>query len=90
MIEFGDLRLYTVDDLAEKLDAHINTVREWIHSGKIQGKKLGKRWYVTEEALRCYFLETDERPSGEAKAENDVTKVFTSGRVITEQEGRNG
>ncbi|MDP6676415.1 MAG: helix-turn-helix domain-containing protein [Pirellulales bacterium] len=88
MIEFGDLRLYTVDDLAEKLDAHINTVREWIHSGKIQGKKLGKRWYVTEEALRCYFLESDGRPSGEE--ETELTKVFTSGRVIAEQDGRNG
>lgn len=63
MIEFGDLRLYTVEDLAEKLGVHIDTVRDLLRRGTLKGKKLAKRWYVPEQALTAYFgseLEADE------------------------------
>lgn len=56
MREFGNLRLYTVEDLAERLGVHIDTVRDLLRRGKLKGKKLAKRWYVPEQALEAYFL----------------------------------
>lgn len=68
MIEFGNLRLYTAEDLAEKLNLHINTVRDLLRTGKVRGKKLAKRWYVPEQALEAYFL--SEFEAEESKEES--------------------
>lgn len=59
----GKLTLYSIDDLHEKLGVSKLTLRSYLRSGKIRGKKLGVSWYVTEEALFEYFNtpeETDE------------------------------
>lgn len=53
--EIGSLKLYSVDDLNEKLGLSKMTIRAYLREGKIRGRKLGVQWYVTEEALREYF-----------------------------------
>jgi len=55
MKEIGDLKLFDVQDLAKKLDLNIQTVRRFLKEGRIKGKKVGKKWFVTEEHLRKYF-----------------------------------
>lgn len=50
---------YTVDDIAELLQVSQRTVYDYLRSGKLKGKKIGKYWKVTEEALRA-FLEPEE------------------------------
>lgn len=55
VIQFGNLRLYEVQDLCEKLNLTERTVRQLISSGTIEGRKLAKKWYVTEESLINYF-----------------------------------
>lgn len=42
------------EDLAESLGPHDRTIRE----GRLRGRKLGKRWYVTLERLKAYFRDT--------------------------------
>lgn len=51
----GNLTLYSVDDLNEQLGLSKMTIRSYLREGKIRGRKLGVKWYVTEEALREYF-----------------------------------
>ncbi|MDZ7772750.1 MAG: helix-turn-helix domain-containing protein [Balneolaceae bacterium] len=53
--QVGNLTLYSVDDLHERLDLSKMTIRAYLREGRIRGRKLGVQWYVTEEALRDYF-----------------------------------
>lgn len=61
-IQVGDMKLYDVEELSEMLSIQPVTVRKYLREGKIRAKKLAKRWYVTEESLKEYFLE--EAPDG--------------------------
>ena len=60
--KIGSLTLYSVDDLHELLGLSKMTIRAYFREGKLRGKKLGVQWYVTEEAIRDYFDEPDEKP----------------------------
>lgn len=53
--KIGDLELYDVQELAGILGLQVLTVRRMLKAGKIRGRKLAKRWYVTSESLREYF-----------------------------------
>lgn len=54
-IKIGEITLYSVEEIAEKLDVHARTVRTYIKDGKLRGRKAGGKWFVTEEALRAFF-----------------------------------
>ena len=54
-IQVGDMKLYEVEELAEMLNVGEPTIRRYLREGKLKGKKLAKRWYVSEEALKDYF-----------------------------------
>ena len=57
VIKIGDLKAYDADELAKILKVHPRTVRNYLKSGAIPGaKKIGKRWYVTEQAIKAYLL----------------------------------
>jgi len=59
-IKLGDLTLFTVDELSELLDIQEKTIRAYLRDGKLKGRKMAGKWYVTEEALREYFDEPSE------------------------------
>ena len=54
-IQVGDMRLYDVEELAEMLYVGLPTIRRYLREGRLKGKKLAKRWYVSEENLKEYF-----------------------------------
>jgi len=55
-LELGELRLFDVKELAQKFKLNPITLRAYIRTGKITGRKIGTRWYISEESLRQYFL----------------------------------
>jgi hypothetical protein len=59
-VQLGSLTLFSVDELSKKFSLNPITVRRLFRAGKLQGRKIGKRWYLTEEALREYF----DKPTG--------------------------
>ncbi len=61
-IELGKVTLFTVEELAERLDVQERTIREYLREGKLQGRKLAGRWYVTDDAIADYFRQA-ERPA---------------------------
>lgn len=66
-IQLGELRLFTLEELSEKLGITTVTLRAYIKEGRLKGRKAGVRWYVSEEALREYFASAspdDERDEG--------------------------
>lgn len=42
---------FTVAEVAEILDLHVNTVRDWIKIGKIEARQFGRAYYVPRAAL---------------------------------------
>jgi excisionase family DNA binding protein len=65
--KIGSLTLYSVDDLHELLGLSKMTIRAYFREGKLKGKKLGVQWYITEEAIREYFDEPEEKPEKSRK-----------------------
>lgn len=54
-IQVGDMTLYEVEELAEMLGVGAPTIRRYLREGRLKGRKLAKRWYVSEENLKEYF-----------------------------------
>jgi len=65
MIQIGDIKAYDVQEIAKALDMTPQSVRKFIREGRIKGRKVGTRWYVTEEAMREYLLGYDNGPKKE-------------------------
>lgn len=68
--KIGELTLYSVDDLHEKLGISKMTLRSYLREGKLMGRKMGVQWFVTEEAIRAYFEEPLEEVSVARKKKN--------------------
>lgn len=64
-----DERWFTVEQIAELLHVHVNTVRSWLRAGRLKGRAFGGKtgWRVRESALK-EFLEREERPGKETAA----------------------
>lgn len=60
-IQAAGLTLYTVEEVAELFELHRNTVFKYLRTGRLPGHKLGRRWYVSDEALRAYFDRPPEK-----------------------------
>lgn len=58
-VKLGDLELYDVDELSRMLGIQARTLRKLLHDGKLKGRKLAKKWYVSSESLRAYFQEPE-------------------------------
>lgn len=54
-IQVGDMKLYAVEEVAEMLSVGEPTIRRYLREGRLKGKKLAKRWYVSEESIKEYF-----------------------------------
>ena len=51
------VKTYTAQEVADMLKVHINTIRSWIKSGKLNAMKLSDRLYrVSEEELNEFLL----------------------------------
>lgn len=70
--QIGNLTLYSVDDLHEQLGLSKMTIRAYLRDGRIRARKLGVKWYVTEEALREYF----DVSSGKHRSESGRPKNY--------------
>ena len=57
--KIGDLVLYDVEELSKLLDVQEKTIRAILRDGKLKGRKLARKWYVTEESLKDYFSQAE-------------------------------
>jgi excisionase family DNA binding protein len=47
--------LLSINETAQKLRAHPETVRQWLREGQIAGVKLGRSWRVRESDLAAFI-----------------------------------
>ena len=62
--KIGELILYTVPELEELLEVKARTIRDYLKEGKLQGRKFGKEWHVTEQQLKAFFEAGEEPKEG--------------------------
>lgn len=48
-------RILTVKQAAELLQADADTVREWLRRGRIPGRRIGREWRISEDALQDWL-----------------------------------
>lgn len=66
-----DLKLYTLTELEPILGITHRTLLTYMKEGKIKGKKIAKKWRVTEDALR-EFLDGAGESSTPSLAEGEA------------------
>lgn len=86
--QIGNLTLYSVNDLHRELGLSKMTIRAYLREGKIRARKLGVKWYVTEEALREYFDEPKAATAPPAKKRPAHYRYVVKGvnDLVSEQE----
>lgn len=55
MIELEGLKFFDVPEIVKKLDVDTQTVRRWIRSKELAGRKIGRKYYVESEELRRFI-----------------------------------
>jgi len=63
-------KYYSTEDIAEILGFKEKTVREWLRTGKLKGKKVGRLWRVKESDLEEFINNTEEY-LGKVKAKSN-------------------
>lgn len=62
-------QMYTVDDVAGRFGKSARTVRTWIVQGKLQARRVGKSYVVTQEAI-------DKMVNPTASDRSDLAREF--------------
>lgn len=52
----------SVEDAAQELGVGVRTIINYLHAGKLQGNKVGKRWFINEESFRGLVGEDADAP----------------------------
>lgn len=71
----GNIKLFDLDQIAEMLGVTKVTLRSYIKNGKLKGRKVGIRWYVTEEHLNNFLHSTETKPY-QQNVETEVQAPF--------------
>jgi excisionase family DNA binding protein len=50
-------KIFTPEEVAERLTVSIKTVKDWLRSGKLKGVKAGRLWRVRESDLESFLKE---------------------------------
>lgn len=45
-------RFLTTEQVATALQVHNNTVRRWLRTGELQGRKFGRIWRISEQEMK--------------------------------------
>jgi len=54
-LEVSGIKLYSVDEVAEMLKSTKPTMRAYFREGKLIGRKISGKWYITEDNLKNYL-----------------------------------
>ncbi len=54
-VVIGELRLYTLEEIQDKLSISRRTLYTYIKTGRLKAQRFGSVTYVSEDALREYF-----------------------------------
>lgn len=81
-------KLYTAEDVAEITGLTLRTIRNYIKSGKLTGRRIGVQWRFTAADIQALF-DTPGIPAGQSEAEKEEqAESFAAETAVTlEQAG---
>lgn len=56
MTERKEIQVFTVEQAAEYVQAHPQTIRKMIRAGRLPAAKIGREWRIHKKALNDYLL----------------------------------
>jgi len=56
-----DEKIYTVQEVAERLRVDTRTVRKWIHSGQLTAIDIGRGYRIRESSLQDFIQRKERR-----------------------------
>ena len=56
MIHVDDFKAFDANEVATMLDMKYRTVTRYIQAGKIRARKIGKKYFVTEQDVKAFIL----------------------------------
>ena len=75
MIHVDDFKAFDANEVAKMLDMKYRTVTRYIQAGKIRARKIGKKYFVTEQDVKAFILaqstNVENAPIGENITENN-------------------
>lgn len=76
-------KLYTVNDIAQMTQLSTRTIRRYLQSGELQGKKVGHQWRFTEKDL-ARFMDNSTIITALDEADELVFEDFRQGNILIE------
>jgi len=61
MIEVEGITLYTIKETAKQLSISEQTVRRYIKTGRLKGKRIGRPVLITSSELKRFITEADSK-----------------------------
>ena len=56
MIHVDDFKAFDSNEVAKMLDMKYRTVTRYIQAGKIRARKIGKKYFVTDQDVKAFIL----------------------------------
>jgi excisionase family DNA binding protein len=78
-------RLFSIEEVAERLGMSRYTIAEWLRSGRLKGRRIGRFWRVKENDLEAFIDNPPpcSRASGPASAQRPRSKACQHQAVYT-------
>ncbi|ABX42160.1 helix-turn-helix domain-containing protein [Lachnoclostridium phytofermentans] len=70
-------KFYTINQVAEILDMHHKTIRNFISNGKLRASKVGKQWRVSDDDLNSFMKNSKDQREGEQVIEFSSNETFS-------------
>ena len=82
-------KLYTAEDVAQFTGLTLRTIRNYIKSGKLKGRRIGVQWRFTAADIQALFEEPEKSssaPSDQDRPRTDTQEENVSGPLCVPQE----
>jgi excisionase family DNA binding protein len=78
--------LFTLDQVAERLNLHVKTVRRYIRDGRLKAKRIGKEYRVTRPDLDDFAGATERPGSAVPRTRQVIVSSVTDVDAISPEE----
>ena len=79
-------QLYTADEVAERLNLHVKTVRRYIRDGRLKAKRIGKEYRVTRADLDAFAGSSQAADTAVARTRQVIASSIVDVDVISPDE----
>ena len=65
MIVIGTKVIFDLTEVSAKFDVTPKTLRKYINEGRLAGRKVGQKWFVSEEGISDFLRKIESKPLNE-------------------------